>query len=51
MIEVGRPDEPGRPLLAHRPAIGGVPTAYVCRGFVCERPVTTVDDLVARLRR
>jgi uncharacterized protein YyaL (SSP411 family) len=27
------------PLLADRPAIDGRPTAYVCRGFVCERPV------------
>jgi uncharacterized protein YyaL (SSP411 family) len=24
-------------------------TAYVCRGFVCDRPVTTVADLVAQL--
>jgi uncharacterized protein YyaL (SSP411 family) len=29
--------------------IGAASAAYVCRGFVCDRPVTTVDDLIARL--
>ncbi|WP_430331476.1 thioredoxin domain-containing protein [Rhodococcus sp. ACT016] len=33
------------PLLADRPQIDGTPTAYVCRGFVCDRPVTEVDAL------
>jgi uncharacterized protein YyaL (SSP411 family) len=33
------------PLLAGRTAVDGAPAAYVCRGFVCERPVTTVADL------
>jgi uncharacterized protein len=28
------------PLLADRTAVDGRPAAYVCRGFVCERPVT-----------
>jgi uncharacterized protein YyaL (SSP411 family) len=28
------------PLLAGREAVGGQAAAYVCRGFVCERPVT-----------
>jgi uncharacterized protein len=27
-------------LLAHRPAIGGAPAAYVCEGFACQQPVT-----------
>jgi uncharacterized protein YyaL (SSP411 family) len=49
VIVVGEADRPGVPLLAGRSAIGGQPTAYVCRGFVCDRPVTTVGDLVARL--
>ncbi len=37
------------PLLADRIAIGGAPTAYVCRGFVCRLPVTTPDALRAEL--
>jgi uncharacterized protein YyaL (SSP411 family) len=45
VIEVGHPDAPGRPLLADRPGVHGRPAAYVCRGFVCDRPVTTVADL------
>ncbi|WP_406037831.1 thioredoxin domain-containing protein [Micromonospora sp. NBC_00898] len=45
----GRTDQPGVPLLAGRPALDGRTTAYVCRGFVCDRPVTSVDDLVAQL--
>jgi hypothetical protein len=45
----GEPDRPGVPLLADRPFIGDAAAVYVCRGFVCDRPVSTVDDLVARL--
>ncbi|HWJ65256.1 MAG TPA: thioredoxin domain-containing protein [Nocardioides sp.] len=30
----------GIPLLEGRTAVDGAPAAYVCRGFVCERPVT-----------
>ncbi len=33
------------PLLSGRTPVDGRPAAYVCRGFVCERPVTTVEDL------
>ncbi|SCL52504.1 thioredoxin domain-containing protein [Micromonospora peucetia] len=51
VIVAGRPGQPGVPLLADRPMVDGRPTAYACRGFVCERPVTTVDDLVAQLAR
>jgi uncharacterized protein YyaL (SSP411 family) len=49
VVVAGKPDSDGVPLLAGRPLVGGVATAYVCRGFVCDRPVTTVDDLLARL--
>jgi uncharacterized protein YyaL (SSP411 family) len=49
VVVVGRTDQPGVPLLASRPAVAGQPTAYVCRGFVCDRPVTTEADLVALL--
>ena len=33
------------PLLEGRGAIDGRAAAYVCRQFVCRRPVTTADDL------
>jgi uncharacterized protein YyaL (SSP411 family) len=45
------PDAAGLPLLADRPLVGGRPAAYVCRGMVCDLPVTTVADLEAALRR
>ncbi len=50
VIDVGEPDAPGRPLLEYRPLIDGHPAAYVCRGFVCDRPVTTAADLETQLR-
>ncbi|SCE72505.1 thioredoxin domain-containing protein [Micromonospora mirobrigensis] len=49
VVVAGAPDQPGVPLLADRPLVDGRPTAYVCRGFVCQRPVTSVEDLVAQL--
>ncbi len=36
-------------LLAERPLKGGKPTAYVCRNFACQLPVTTSDELEAQL--
>ena len=36
-------------LLHERPMIGDAPTAYVCRGFACLRPVTDPRDLRAQL--
>ncbi len=50
VLAAGEPDTPGFPLLAGRELRGGVPTAYVCRGFVCELPVTDVASLRVRLR-
>jgi uncharacterized protein len=47
----GSPDAPGIPLLADRPLVAGAATAYVCRGFVCDRPVMTLDELTAALER
>jgi uncharacterized protein YyaL (SSP411 family) len=38
------------PLLADRPLVGGRPTAYVCRHFVCAAPTTDVDALADLLR-
>ena len=45
----GAPDAPGVPLLADRPLVEGVAAAYVCRGYVCDRPVTTPEALAAQL--
>ncbi len=39
------------PLLAGRSQLNGEATAYVCRRFVCQRPVTTPTQLAAQLRR
>jgi len=45
----GPPDAPGVPLLANRPLVEEHPAAYVCRGFVCDRPVTTPEALTSAL--
>jgi uncharacterized protein YyaL (SSP411 family) len=37
--------EPWAPLLVDRPLVDGVPAAYVCRNFSCQRPVTTTAEL------
>jgi hypothetical protein len=37
------------PLLKARPARGGRATAYVCRNYACNLPVTRIEDLVAQL--
>ncbi|MGH3438230.1 MAG: thioredoxin domain-containing protein [Sciscionella sp.] len=46
VVLAGLPDAAGVPLLADRPALDGAPAAYVCRGYVCDRPVTSTEDLV-----
>lgn len=51
VVIIGAPDAAGVPLLADRPLRGNAPTAYVCRGFVCDAPVTTVEALTASLSR
>jgi uncharacterized protein YyaL (SSP411 family) len=48
VLVAGAPDQPGVPLLADRPLREGQPTAYVCRGFVCRQPVTTVEELLTQ---
>jgi uncharacterized protein len=50
VVVAGVPDQPGLALLADRPMINDLPTAYVCRHFVCQLPVTSVDDLAIQLR-
>jgi uncharacterized protein YyaL (SSP411 family) len=37
------------PLLEGRGTVGDAPAAYVCKGFTCRMPVTTVDALRAEL--
>jgi uncharacterized protein YyaL (SSP411 family) len=37
------------PLLANRPLVDDQPTAYVCRGFVCNQPVNQPDELLLPL--
>jgi uncharacterized protein YyaL (SSP411 family) len=39
------------PLLAGRTPVDGRAAAYVCRHLVCERPVTTLQELEAALSR
>lgn len=43
-VVAGEPEATGVPLLAGRPLVGGAPAAYVCRGYVCDRPVTKAED-------
>jgi uncharacterized protein YyaL (SSP411 family) len=42
-------DSDGVPLLRDRSALDGRATAYVCRGFVCERPTADPADLALRV--
>ena len=36
-------------LLRDRPAVGGDPTAYICRGFTCDAPTTGLAALTQRI--
>jgi len=49
VVVSGAPDAPGVPLLEARPLVAGRSAAYVCRGMVCDAPVTDVEQLVAAL--
>jgi hypothetical protein len=50
VVVVGEPDGTDAvPLLSQRGLVDGAAAAYVCRGFVCERPVTTPGELTAAL--
>jgi uncharacterized protein YyaL (SSP411 family) len=51
VVVVGEPTvEAPVPLLAGRGLVDGRAAAYVCRGMVCDRPVTDPEDLRALLR-
>ena len=43
------PSSAGVPLLEGRGLVGGLPAAYVCRGFTCRMPVTTPSALKTEL--
>jgi hypothetical protein len=45
------PDKPAVPLLRDRGLVAGRPTAYVCREFSCEAPVTEPEALRHSLDR
>ena len=47
----GAPAGAGLPLLAERGAVDGRPTAYVCRRYVCQLPVTDAGRARAPARR
>ncbi|MDT4924226.1 MAG: uncharacterized protein QOG01_1939 [Pseudonocardiales bacterium] len=51
VVVSGDPDATGLPLLVDRPLVRGRPAAYVCRGMVCDLPVTELADLEQALRR
>ncbi|CAA9281504.1 MAG: Uncharacterized protein YyaL, partial [uncultured Actinomycetospora sp.] len=51
VVVAGELDADGVLLLADRPLVDGAPAAYVCRGFVCDRPRTDFDDLAVALAR
>jgi uncharacterized protein len=50
VVVAGVPDAPGVPLLASRPLSGGAAVAYVCRGFVCDRPTSDPAEVAAAVR-
>jgi uncharacterized protein YyaL (SSP411 family) len=45
----GSPAAEGLPLLAERAVVNGRATAYVCRRYVCQLPVTAASELVTQL--
>jgi uncharacterized protein len=51
VVAVGEGPDAGAefPLLVDRPRVGGSPTAYVCRHFVCDAPTTEAAELAAKL--
>ncbi|MEY9963105.1 uncharacterized protein YyaL (SSP411 family) [Streptacidiphilus sp. MAP12-16] len=50
VLAFGEPGSTSVPLLADRPLRDGLPTAYVCRHFTCDAPVTDPSALAASLR-
>jgi uncharacterized protein YyaL (SSP411 family) len=49
VVVAGTPGAEGVPLLLDRPLVEGEAAAYVCRGYVCERPATRAETLIVQL--
>ncbi|TDC95896.1 thioredoxin domain-containing protein [Saccharopolyspora aridisoli] len=49
VVVASTPGAAGVPLLADRPLVDGAAAAYVCHGYVCDRPVTTSAELADKL--
>jgi uncharacterized protein YyaL (SSP411 family) len=49
VVVTGEPDAEGVPLLADRPLVEGKPAVYICRGYVCERPMTVPEGVIVNL--
>ena len=49
VVAWGSVDDDDQPLLRDRPLINASTAAYVCRGFVCDAPVTDVTELAAKV--
>ena len=50
VVAAGEPGNEAVPLLADRPQVDGAGTAYVCRRFVCDAPVTDPKELEKQLQ-
>jgi uncharacterized protein YyaL (SSP411 family) len=53
VVALGEPSPKGAqvPLLQDRSLVEGRPTAYMCREFVCQAPVTEPEGLQAQLKQ
>jgi uncharacterized protein YyaL (SSP411 family) len=50
-VVAAEPGDSTIPLMADRDLVNGRPAAYVCRNLVCQRPVTSIEDLRATLQQ
>jgi uncharacterized protein YyaL (SSP411 family) len=48
-LAIGAPNDAEVPVLEGRALVDGQPAAYVCQGFVCQRPVTAPEELLSQL--
>ena len=54
VLAIGSPEDTdvaaAAPLLSDRQLVGGAPAAYICRHFICQRPITDAETLSRALR-